>query len=639
MVGWTRLAPGRTCWQPPRRPLAVPELRVVSCNVACVSSPQWIEERFNDYHQLILVTAWCLRFTHRFILRSRNHQPPEDMPKYMTSSEIVAAEHSLLRLSQFRSFQKEKQQLLAGKGIAPSSRLRALSPFLDKEQLLRVGGRLSNSALSLSQKHPIITDSHDHLMVIMFNYMHVRLGHCGPTLLFCSIGDRFHVVGARRLSRTVCSQCVVCRRAAPKPLPQLMVDLPADRVNHTPAFTVSGLDFAGPVTLKKGHTRRPVYIKAYICAFVCFATRSTHLEVVSDLTTEAFVASLRRFASRRSTPWTIYSDNESNFKGARNKLQDLYTFLEAQEHSTLNYCRTDRITWKMIPERAPHFGGLWESAVRSMKHHLRRIVGAHALTFEEMITVTCQIEACLNSRPIIALTKHNTDGIFTLTSGHFLVGKAITAYPEEHIPTDMSLLKRWNLGQAMVQHFWTRWSREYLQTLQAKSKWRSSHPNLQVDDIVSLKEDRTFACHWPLAKILQVFPGKDGVVRVAQVKTLTGIVKRPVVKLALLHRDDNQDPDSQGEYVQTEALDNALLMACLQTRPSCKMFSSELGSSQSIRPHYMSSLNYLTPSPILLYSSEHYLMNPITLYGHTHVLPAMSPTNPCSLFLLLPFLF
>ena len=267
----------------------------------------------------------------------------------MTSHEIVAAERVLLRLSQFRSFPKERQQLLAGNGIAPSSRLRALSPFIDKEQLLRVGGRLSNSALSLSQQHPIITDSH---MVIMFNYMHIRLGHCGPTLLLCSIGARFHVLGARRLSRTVCSQCTICRRAAPKPLPQLMADLPADRVNHSPAFIVSGLDFAGPVTLKKGHTRKPVYIKAYIGVFICFATRSTHLEVVSDLTTDAFLACLRRFASRRGTPRTIYSDNGSNFKGARNRLMDLYKFLDAHENNSILHSQLlqDRLTWKMIYE-------------------------------------------------------------------------------------------------------------------------------------------------------------------------------------------------------------------------------------------------------------------------------------------------
>ena len=263
---------------------------------------------------------------------SGRKKPPDDQPKYMTSSELVTAEHMLVRMSQARSFPKERQQLLSNKPLSVTSKLRALSPYIDKEQLLRVGGRLSNSALTHSQQHLIITSGKDILITMLFNYLHVRLGHCGPTLLLCSAGTRFHVLGARTLSRDVCSQCITCRKVAPKPLPQIMEDLPPERVNQASAFTVTGVDFAGPVTLKRGHTRRPVYIKAYIAVFICFKTRSTHLEVVSDLTTAAFLASMRRFVSRRGIPMTLYSDNGSNFKGARNSLEELYRFLE-QEHS------------------------------------------------------------------------------------------------------------------------------------------------------------------------------------------------------------------------------------------------------------------------------------------------------------------
>ena len=149
----------------------------------------------------------------------------------------------------------------------------------------------------------------------MFNYFHVCLGHCGPSLLLCYIGTKFHVVGARRLSRQVCSQC---RRAAPKPENQLMGDLLLERVNFTPAFTVTGLDFAGPI-IKLGHTRRPVVINAHICVFVCFSTKAVHLEVVSDQTTQALLAALDRFTSRRNCPQVIFSDNGANFRGAKNQ--------------------------------------------------------------------------------------------------------------------------------------------------------------------------------------------------------------------------------------------------------------------------------------------------------------------------------
>ena len=188
--------------------------------------------------------------------------------------------------------------------------------------LIRVGGRLSNSSLTQSQTSPSnYRFSKDSLIImLLLTYMHVCLGHCGPTfLLLCATESRFHVVGARRLSREVCRQCKVCRKAAPKPQPQLLGQLPEERVSTTPAFNSTGLDFAGPFTLKKGHTRKPVHIKAYICLFVCLSTKAIHLEVISDLTTPAFLGGLRRFVSRRGCPQVIHSDNGSNFVGARNQ--------------------------------------------------------------------------------------------------------------------------------------------------------------------------------------------------------------------------------------------------------------------------------------------------------------------------------
>ena len=542
---WLLQEPIQVPKQPPRRALAPPEQRTFHINVLQSALALRIEERSNNYHTVLSITAWCFRLFHRI----KDGRPdPDTRGRHLTVQEIKRAEHWLLRQSQARSFPKERRALLREHNISTSSRLKSLAPVMDEEHLLRVGGRLSNSSLTRSQQHPIIADSKDSLIIMYFKHMHVSLGHCGPSLSLCATESRFHVVGTRRLTRDVCSQCKVCRKAAPKANPQLLGELPAARVTSTVAFTNTGIDFAGPFILKKGHTRKPVKIKAYVCVFICMSTKAVHLEVVSDMTTPAFLASLRRFISRRNCPSNIYSDNGSNFIGARNELRDLYKFLEEEETDSAirHYLLQHRVDWNNIPERAPHFGGLWESAVKSMKMHLKRIMGLTPLTFEEMETVTCQVEACLNSRPIIPMTSHNPDGLSTLTAGHFLLFKPPMAYPEDpRLPEEPSLLKKWNVCQAMVQHFWSRWSKEYLNTLQARTKWQKSRPNLQVDDVVILKEDRTFACHWPLAKIIQTYPGKDGLVRVARVKTATGEYKRPVTKLALLHREESsQDPST-----------------------------------------------------------------------------------------------
>ena len=330
--------------QPPRRPLFTPEQKVVHCNIVQVAPPPLLETKYSSYHKLLATTAWWLRFFNRY---KPPHPPdPGITIRPLSAAELTQAEHRLAKLSQARSFPKEVYALSHGHPILASSRLISLSPFIDKEHLIRVGGRLSNSSLTQSQTHPIITDSKDVLMSLLFTYMHVCLGHCGPSLLLVSVGWRFHVMGARRLSRAACSQCKVCRKAAPRPQPQLMGQLPEERITATPAFHTTGLDFAGPFTLKKGHTRKPVYVKAYICVFICFSTRAVHIEVISDLTTSAFIAGLVRFVSRRNRPHTIFNDNGSNFVGAKNQLRELYKFLHSSQTDSAihQYLLNNRVT-------------------------------------------------------------------------------------------------------------------------------------------------------------------------------------------------------------------------------------------------------------------------------------------------------
>ena len=508
--------------------------------------PTQLYARSSNYFTILAITAWLWRFVDR--LKKRKLSPDRE-GKHLSYTEVRRAEHWLMKESQLKTFPTDRRALAKGDRLPPSSRLLALSPFLDTEGLLRVGGRLTNSALSRSQQHPIILDSQDILAKKYFQHLHLALCHCGPTLLLSATSTKLHVLGARRLSRTTCSQCVTCRRASPRFQQQLMGDLPAARVTPARTFAHAGMDLAGPFTLKMGYVRKPTKLEAYLCIFVCLTYKAVHLEVLSSLTTEAFLAAFRRFTARRGCPTNLYSDNGSNFVGASNQLIQLYKILEESTDPSVQHYLLEHhnVTWHHIPPRTPHFGGLWESAVKSAKKHLRRITKQLLFTFEEMTTVACQVEACLNSRPLLPITSHNQDGLATLTAGHFLLYHQPQAYPEDpRIPKEPQYLRNWNLCQSVVHHFWTRWSREYLNILQARTKWQRQSPNLQVDDLVILKSDKTFACHWPLGKILEVFPGQDGLVRVATVKTSTGTYKRPVVKMALLLRPEEQERQETG---------------------------------------------------------------------------------------------
>ena len=252
---------------------------------------------------------------------------------------------------------------------------------------------------------------------------HHRLLHAGPTLLSASLARNYYILkGCGMISNIVCN-CVTCRRVATRPKPHLLGQLPADRTNPGSIFDHAGIDYDGPILVKHGPVHKPVVTKGYVAIFVSFSVKAVHIEAVSELTTGAFIATLKCFIARQGMATTIWSDHGTNFSGAANEIQEL---LKADAIS--EFCTGKRIQWSFIPEHAQHFGGLWEVAVKSFKTHLQKVVGKSRLTFEQLTTILAQIEACLNSQPITPLLEAS-DGLDVLTPGHFLIGMPITSLP------------------------------------------------------------------------------------------------------------------------------------------------------------------------------------------------------------------
>ncbi|XP_018400958.1 PREDICTED: uncharacterized protein LOC108771320 [Cyphomyrmex costatus] len=256
--------------------------------------------------------------------------------------------------------------------------------------------------------------------------------------------------------------------------------------------------------------------------------KAVHLEVVSDLSSEGFIAALRRFIARRGLPQHIFSDNGTNFVGANNKLRELYVLFNSDDHRNIvdRFASERRITWHFIPPMAPHFGGLWESMVRLFKHHFKRVVGDSLFTFEELDTFTTEVEGILNSRPITSLSSDPND-ILVLTPAHYLIGKPLISLPEgnlSHVPVNR--LSTWKHITKVRQDFWARWHKEYLNELQKRIKWVKNGPKIEVGTIVTIKDKNLPCMQWALGRILQVHPGEDGVVRVATVQTAAGVIKR-----------------------------------------------------------------------------------------------------------------
>lgn len=201
-----------------------------------------------------------------------------------------------------------------------------------------------------------------------------------------------------------------------------------------------------------------------------------------------------------------------------------------------NFMANEKVSWHFIPPSASHFGGLWEARVKSFKHHLKRVVGPRTLSQPEFAMLLCQIEPCLNSRPISALHDDPSD-FSVLMPGHFLIGRPLVSPSEESmLEIEPNWLSRWQqVQQAMLEQIWRAWSLDYFaQTLQQRQKWQADQPNLKVNDLVLLKNNLLPPLKWELARIMEVHPDTDNRIRVVTVRTAKTTLRRLITQICRL---------------------------------------------------------------------------------------------------------
>lgn len=484
--------------------------------------------RFSNLSRLKRTVAYVFRFIAN--CKSRVHR----QSGHLTVSELNKAMTTLIRIAQKQCFSQELKDLQNNKPLKSNGCLIGLAPFLDDDGIIRVGGRIQLSEFSFEKKHPAILSAKHPLSVLVFSFEHVRLLHAGPQLLLSSIRENYWPLGGRNLARNTVHKCVKCFRAKPVSKSPIMGMLPELRVRPMPPFHSTGIDYAGPFNIKSKRGRGAKLSKCYVALFVCFSTKAVHLELVSDLTTESFIATFRRFTSRRGKPQYVFSDNGRNFVGANVELKKLADFLVTQQHYLVNVAENEGITWQFIPAHSPHFGGLWEAGIKASKFHLKRVMANASLVFEDFCTLLTQIEAVLNSRPITPLSCDPSD-LDALTPSHFLIGKRLTSIPDPNVKdTQDNRLARFQYIQKLYQHFWSRWSRDYIAELQTRTKWKSNQSNLSTGQLVLLKDDNLPPLKWSLGRIIKVHPGPDGKIRVASIKTQGSVVKRSFGKICVL---------------------------------------------------------------------------------------------------------
>jgi len=454
-------------------------------------------QRFSIWNRCQRAMAYVLQF-----LRPKSYENN----LILSAKALQDAEHMLIKLAQRESFSSEIDNLRRLGEVRKQSSLYSLNPFLDANDILRVNSRLENSSLTFEEKYPAILAGDHHLAFLLITHAHKTLLHSGTSTVMLELRRKFWILRARQRIKSVINKCVVCRRKRQKAVSERWAPLPQERVNADDlrAFSCVGIDYAGPIQTKES--------KSYIALFTCMKVRAIHLELVSSLESSSFVKAFDRFVSRRGTPTVVFSDNATTFKGAESELASTYN-----------------LTWKYITERSPHMGGVWERLVRSVKNPLRILLRQKKFSFSELNTLLCKIESVINKRPLTYVTEEFSEGL-TLSPEDFLLPKVKTRSGNQNISLQELIKKRDHL----IKDLFNRWKREYL--LQGCCAGASNNvERLKPGDVVLVDDDRRRE-FWPLGRVLEVYPGRDGVVRSVGLLLKNKQVRRGIQRLYLLER-------------------------------------------------------------------------------------------------------
>lgn len=413
-----------------------------------------------------------------------------------------------------------------------------------EEDLVVVRGRISAPNRRREVSVPILLPKDSHLTVLIATDCHVKTGHSGRTTTIHEMRARgFWVIGIRRLVASILRGCVLCLRHHAPFLQQRMADLPADRVTPGSPFDHCGMDCFGPFLVREG--RRTV--KRWGLIVTCLRTRAVHLEVLDNMSTDAFLDALRRVVAIRGNIRQIRCDRGTNFVGASRELKRAWAEVDQERLNTVSL-QTLSCEWTFNTPNASHQGGVWERLIRSARRILAGLMGTAAgrLEASTLRTLLYEVMAVMNSRPLSVESLEDPTGPLPLTPNHILTAKSTGVCPPPGVfcEADLFLRKQWRKAQFLADRFWQKWRDDYLVSLQQRRKWLKMQPNLAKGDVVLLSKDLHPRSSWRMALVEEAIPGDDGLVRTCILRAPrrgedggSGAItrmERPVTKLVLL---------------------------------------------------------------------------------------------------------
>jgi hypothetical protein len=507
--------------------------------------------RYEDWYRTTRVIATVKRAIVRWdILRTKRTGKPrltsgEDRRGriFYDWSEKQEVYTEIARIIQHQAFASLIADLAKGKTVVSDKSLRELRPYLDEKGLLRAKGRSSPNSdhLPFNYRFPLIMPNHSEMMERFVKHVHRQHNHAGVDWLHAEFRSFMWILKARQTLKKFKSRCMVCRRYDSPEFAPIMAPLPSERTAvSVPVFTHIAIDGLGPLMVVDGRKEK----KVWLLVMTCLTYRAVFIEILDDLSTEAFASALRLEIAQFGTPRTIRLDNFSSHVKLSHQVKDL----EAAEaiEGMKNHLSEQGIRWSFACVKNPSSQGVIERMVRLVKDCLKKTLHRQKVTRQQLHVLIKEAQSTCNNRPLTQIAQSSTEDQMAICPQHFILGRRLDALPfaaDLKLDHRKPLWKVWEDRQALHKTFNQIFIDGYLSELRRLKKWQKEEPSIQIGDLVLNAEPSAKRRDWPLCVVDGLVGNtKDSTIRTVRLRMADKYVTRSVRTLIFLRSLPDYEP-------------------------------------------------------------------------------------------------
>jgi hypothetical protein len=485
-----------------------------------------------DWKKCVHVVAFILRG----VGRMKKIKQPSNL--VVSPDEFKKAETIIFKKIQkeafpeeLEKFQKMSENPEVKVELNSASPIYSLRPFIDAQGVIRMKSRKTASQLSYSSKNPAILPKVHEFVHSLWKYLHAKNHHTGIETTIADGREKAWIISARDSLYKVTKNCSTCEiKNAVARIPEI-ADLHEARQHFdAPPFTHVGVDCFGPISVRQGRST----VKRWGVIFTCLTFRAVHLELINEMSTDKMLMAIRRMMLSKGKIQHLYSDNGTNFIGSNNQLKRDQKEIEAEMSKAV--ADDLNITWHFLAAFQPWSGGAWERLVQSVKQVMKFCLDEQTPEEDVLRNAFAEAEFLINNRPLTH-TPVDPDDEKPITPNSIMFGDRVPSkFTTTFDETAQFSRSRRQRAESLINHFASRWVREYLPEIGLPSKKNGKRRMAQVDDVVLMTEPNEPRSAWKLGRIIKIHPTRDGVPRIVDVKSCDGNIKlrRAVGRLVIL---------------------------------------------------------------------------------------------------------